>query len=69
MDRKVPYTNTKQGQKEYHTQTLNMDRKLPYTNTKHVQKKYHTEHKHQTWTENYHTQTLNMDRKSNIRKH
>ena len=50
MDRKVPYSNTKHGQKKYHTQTLNMDRKLPYTNTKHVQKKYHTEHNHQTWT-------------------
>ena len=24
---KVPYTNTKHGQKMYHTQTLNMDRK------------------------------------------
>ena len=65
MDRKVPYTkikhvpytNTKHGQKKYHTHvTLNMDRKVPYTNTKHGQKKYHT-------------QTLNMDRKSTINKH
>ena len=24
---KVPYTNTKHGEKKYHTQTLNMDRK------------------------------------------
>ena len=69
MARKVPYTNTKHGQKKYHTQTLNMDRNLPYTNTKHVQKKYHTGHKHQTWAENYHTQTVNMDRKGTIHKH
>ena len=25
---KVPYTNPRQGQKKYHTQTLNMDRKI-----------------------------------------
>ena len=24
---KIPYTNTKHGQKKYYTQTLNMDRK------------------------------------------
>ena len=53
---KVPYTNTKHGQKKDHIQTLNMDRKVPYTNTKHGQKYYHT-------------QTQNMDRKSIIHKH
>ena len=53
---KVTCTNTKHGQKKYHTRTLDMDRKLPCTNTKHGQKKYHT-------------QTLNMDRNSNIHKH
>ena len=53
---KVPYINTKHGQKKYHTQTLYMDRKSTIPNTKIGQKKYHT-------------QTLNMDRKSTIHKH
>ena len=70
MNRKstILNTNTKHGQKKYHTQTLNKDRKgtihkhetwtekVPYTNTKHGQKKQHT-------------QTLNMDRKTTIHKH
>ena len=56
MGRKIPYTNATQGQKKYHTQTLNMGRVVSYTNTEHRQKKYHT-------------QTLNADRKSTIHKH
>ena len=40
---KVPYTNTKHGQKKYHTEHKHQTwtEKLPYTNTKHGQKKYH----------------------------
>ena len=54
---KVPYTNTKHGQKKYHTVNKHQTwtEKIPYTNTKHGQKKYHT-------------QTLNMDRKSTMHK-
>ena len=53
---KVPYTNTKHGQKSTIHKKQTWTEKVPYTNTKHGQKKYHT-------------QTLNLDRKSTIHKH
>ena len=41
----VPYTNTKHGQKKYHTEHKHQTwtEEIPYTNTKHVQKKYHAQ--------------------------